>query len=325
MLNKIIRRLRLLRSAGRLGSRRWATVIDGRYEASDFRGFPRSNDLYFTRFDLRATETDASLLLSEYHRAIELRDHGYLSLTYEGLNLIATLPGMKLRIQTSEEILILHELFVGGQYRYDFRGPTVVFDIGANVAAASLWFARHPGVTTIGFEPFRTTYNAALFNVGLNPNLSTKIKLRNVAVGKDDSTQIWPYSPTYRGSSGAFNMPRPTMDVTNEEVRVVDVAAAIGVEMERAGPCCRFIAKIDCEGGEYDVLDRLSETGLLERFTAVMIEWHRRGSHDPRSLLDVLASNGFVTFLPGPEHGEVGLFYGVRYDGPRLSDTATAS
>ena len=49
--------------------------------------------------------------------------------------------------------------------------------------------------------------------------------------------------------------------------------------------------KMDCEGAEYEIINNLSESGLLKYVCVLMAEWHDAGS-DP--LTQVLLRNGFV-------------------------------
>lgn len=79
-------------------------------------------------------------------------------------------------VQTSEEILILHEIFVGGIYNIITPKPVVVLDIGMNTGFASLYFSIQPCVlSVVGYEPFVKTYEQAKENFSLNPEIAKKL------------------------------------------------------------------------------------------------------------------------------------------------------
>ena len=69
---------RLLSSLIRLGSYRWAKRSSGKFPDSEFRCYNRSTDLYFKALDLRASESQALLLLKEYRRVIDLKQMDYI-------------------------------------------------------------------------------------------------------------------------------------------------------------------------------------------------------------------------------------------------------
>ena len=48
----------------------------------------------------------------------------------------------------------------------------------------------------------------------------------------------------------------------------------------------KIIVKIDCEGSEYEILERLNDTGLLPRYDVIIIEWHYKGDALLRKILN---------------------------------------
>ena len=67
-----------------------------------------------------------------------------------------------------------------------------------------------------------------------------------------------------------------------------------------------IILKIDCEGCEDEILERLNNTGLLSRFNIIMIEWHHKGS---ASLRKILLDNNFKVLSMGDHNSFTGLLY----------------
>ena len=50
------------------------------------------------------------------------------------------------------------------------------------------------------------------------------------------------------------------------------------------------ILKIDCEGAEYEIVEKLSELNLLDEIDVLLIEWHDKGA---KAIEDLLVENNF--------------------------------
>ncbi len=87
--------------------------------------------------------------------------------------------GIQELVQTSEELFILNEIHARQIYGVVFGSPSVIVDVGFNVGFASLFFARHPLVSTLyGFEPLVPTFKQGLKNISFN-SFSGKIQVYN--------------------------------------------------------------------------------------------------------------------------------------------------
>ncbi len=74
-------------------------------------------------------------------------------------------------------------------------------------------------------------------------------------------------------------------------------------------PDMDIIAKIDCEGSEYEIFDSLAAKGQLNQIKIIMMEWHRKG---PDELADYLRQAGFAIFSRLPRSSNIGAIYAVR-------------
>ena len=90
-----------------------------------------------------------------------------------------------------------------------------------------------------------------------------------------------------------------------EEV-VLRSAPSVLEEIAAAHPGTDLVAKIDCEGCEYEIVDALDQRDLLRALTAVMIEWHSHGAKPPSAL----ARNGFAVFAD--RSSAAGMLYAAR-------------
>jgi FkbM family methyltransferase len=230
---------------------------------------------------------------------------------------IAVSDGFKLHIDSGEEVFILREILWEGIY--DFGMPAediVVWDIGMNVGIASLYFATRSRVRAVlGFEPFQPTFHSAKRNLDLNPTLASKIKPQNCGIAGRAYAVQTEYSSTWKGSVGVGGIRKEVLDLARlggDQIAVerVELLAADGAlrSILKAYPNCSVVAKIDCEGSEYEIIRCLHDSRLLGELSAVMLEWHQ---HGPRELEQTLQDAGFATFSPS-SHGERGMIYAAR-------------
>lgn len=221
--------------------------------------------------------------------------------------------GPRFRPETAQELLILDEIFRERVYEFRAAGDWLVWDVGANVGFTALWFAGVKGWETVGDELFPVTADAARANVA-RAGLSDRVEIRTRGIAGSSRSMTLPFDPRARGSNGLFgNHAEDRSDETvPTPVSVVDAAEAVAELVERAAGR-PILAKIDCEGAEYEIVERLAETGDLSRLDGVLMEFHL---FEPGQSFDRLArpleSAGFVVF-GNPNPGvHVGLLRAVR-------------
>jgi len=273
----------------------------------------------------------ASLLLGREHESLLAGYHDAAALAAAGARFSleageddveevrAEVGGLRFIVQTAEELYILHEIFVSGVYNLRAPGPVVVWDIGMNVGLASLYFASRPEVAqVVSYEPFAPTYRQALRNIGLNPEAGRKITPLNVGVGASERSVRVAYRYDIKGSVGINGLPPDGGagdlaggSTTQERLDMRPAAAALG-EIAAAHPGRDIIAKVDCEGAEYEIIRSLAGAGTLARVRAFLIEWHAQG---PDEIIGHLDGAGFTTLSLLPLSSGTGMIYAVRSGG----------
>jgi len=224
---------------------------------------------------------------------------------------------------TAEEILILREVFVDGAYHWNPTHPTVVWDIGANVGTASLFFAGRPEIRHVhAFEPLSA--NRARFerHLALNPGRAAAVTLHPFAVGAVAETLRAAYAPRHRGSFSLREAPSAIgrlagADLGNTHQETIRVIAARDAFAQVAAthPDAEIVAKVDCEGAEREILPALAETGLLARIRTVLAETHQGAGP---SLAALLGGAGFDVLLHEPRSRDLGFLVAVnRRPAPR--------
>jgi FkbM family methyltransferase len=232
--------------------------------------------------------------------------------------IIAETGGFKLHISTSQGLGILREILWDGVYNFGTAPrDVVVWDIGMNVGTASLYFATRSYVKAVlGFEPFRPNFDLAKRNLALNPELEPKVKPHNFGIaGRAYGTEM-EFDPQWNASAGLggkYTGYRDAAPVTGGSITVehVELLAADCVlkSILEGYPKCAVVAKIDCEGSEYEIIRCLHEKQLLRELSIIILEWHERG---PSELQGILHEAGFCTYSPSPANGALGKLYAVN-------------
>jgi FkbM family methyltransferase len=219
--------------------------------------------------------------------------------------------GIVLLLRTWEEIFIAHEIFFNLEYDFQLGERTRVVDVGGNTGIASIYFASRPDVgEVVAYELFPDTALRFKETLALNPGLAGRIELREVGLAAEAAELELDYCPDVKGSVGLFGVGEHARDGRNAmrvEKRKVTVrgAAAAFESLLAAEPALPLVAKIDCEGAEYQIIDALAEAGLLEKVDAFLIEWHGRGDAPIREKLLAAGHAVWPRAHPGANHGMI--------------------
>jgi FkbM family methyltransferase len=227
--------------------------------------------------------------------------------------LTCAIGGITAVVDSVETVWILHEIFLAGVYglvdRLDPDEQIVVWDIGMNRALTALWFASKSRVAAVvGHEPLAATYRVAQQMLAAHPQLAAKITALDVGVGGSSRTEMVDHSAAFSGSVGLRGLVGdPTRmraelgiddlgPITREPMWLREANEALQTVRD-AHPGLPVVAKIDCEGAEYEIVAALRRTGALRDLHAVMIEWH--GNDGPQPLRDDLEAAGFTVWSDG--------------------------
>jgi FkbM family methyltransferase len=264
---------------------------------------------------------DSEWLLNNIRDMFVLRRMAGVSFHSSPDGVLASSEEFRVKISSAEEVYILREILCGGIYNFrSVSDKVVVWDIGMNVGMASLYFAARPYVhAVIGCEPVPPTFQAALANLALNPSLQGKIKPYNFGVAARAYRTSMEYNGAWKANVGLGGLPqgirdqmRSSSDVTVESVEL-HAADHVLRSILAEYPDSAVVAKIDCEGSEYEIVRCLHENRLLQRLSIVILEWHQRG---PSELEDMLRDAGFSTHCPLPPEGSpTGMLYAMKQGG----------
>ncbi len=218
---------------------------------------------------------------------------------------------IRMRLDRPEIVGIVAEVFGEGIYDVSPGRDALVLDVGMNVGLASLYFAQVKGWEVVAYEPFPETFEAGRRNVDTS-GLQGRIETHNAGLSDLDATQTLPYDSQWPGRNGLFYAATYDESHQTQEIRLVDAAPVVRALRERAGSRA-LVVKMDCEGAEYAIFDRLSAEGLLGAIDAIVMEYHPFvPGRDGRDLERMLLDAGFTVHLPRARAGLDGLLWAVR-------------
>jgi FkbM family methyltransferase len=250
-----------------------------------YRNLVKSFDLENDPNDLVFKSASDVLVIKKYFPDLTLENHKN--------GVLASFKGLKLYIETPEEFFILKEVFVEKDYNLLSNESSVVFDIGMNIGISSLFFGLQKNVEKIySFEPVVNTYEQAVYNVFLNENLSPKIEAFNVGLGATSRVEKVLYNPQAKGNCGIRLEASLVIDKDNAkeiEINIQDISIVLP-HLFAKHTQQKIVLKIDCEGAEYEILQKLDESKILNNIDILLIEWHDRGSE---TLENTLIANDF--------------------------------
>jgi FkbM family methyltransferase len=207
---------------------------------------------------------------------------------------LASFNDLKVYVESPEEFFIVKEVFVEKDYNILSNESCVVFDIGMNIGISSLFFGLKKNVAKIySFEPVATTYNQALYNLSLNKPYSNKIETFNFGLGGFTRTEKVLYKSEAKGNCGIRLDSSLVInrDNANEiEINIEDIGGKVG-DLIAKHAAQKIVLKIDCEGAEYEIMQKLSDSNLLINIDIFLIEWHDKGAE---ILEDILIKSNFT-------------------------------
>jgi len=177
----------------------------------------------------------------------------------------------RIALENVDDFLTVYDIYASGHYDPLAKKAThgsVLWDIGANIGATSLIFAQNPNVTHIySYEPMPHTFACATRSLRANPALSAKITLENLGVGSNDGNLDISYTKKAKAAIGISQIPprlkmlyriKPS-DMQTITIQLADAARVLEAIRARH-PDSAILLKLDAEGAEYGIIDRLVET-----------------------------------------------------------------
>jgi FkbM family methyltransferase len=230
--------------------------------------------------------------------------------------------GVSIALENTIDFFTIYDLFVERHYERLEESAlpgSILWDIGANLATIALVFAKNPKIAhAYAYEPMPYTVTFAERSLRLNPKLASKITLKKVGVGGHSGPIQVSYTRKAKCAIGISSIPAEIktigrikeQDMESITIQLVDAAEEFR-KMRARHPGAPFLLKLDAEGAEYQIIERLSKTGLLAEILAAAIEWH--DAPGPEHLIAQLQDAGFTTTTNKlTEDGSIGMIQAWR-------------
>ena len=138
----------------------------------------------------------------------------------------------------------------------DLADGDVVFDVGGNLGEWAKGMVERYCVFCHIFEPM--PYLAT--NLALYCGPDAHFIVHDAALGDHDGTTMMAFAGYHGDASGEWATGERTL------VRVKDVVRVLPPELA--------VMKLNCEGGEYAILERLIDTDLIRRCRHIQVQFH---------------------------------------------------
>ena len=211
--------------------------------------------------------------------------------------------GLKVEVEGRRGVRFFNAIF----FRQMYGIPTsqkVILDIGANTGLFSLFAAdtlRKEDFKIYAFEPFPPTYDKLVNNIRIN-NLEDKIIPINRGLSGKKSGKIAFYAAKDSFDHSIFNEYHTDKKILVDQQTVVDFMDEYNIDYVD-------LAKVNCEGAEYDILQN-TPSSYIEKIKEFRMEYHNFDyegkEYQISNIVESLKqSNYVVSFkLPYlPEHG----------------------
>lgn len=192
-------------------------------------------------------------------------------------------------VWTIMEVYGLNEYSIPQLHLFD---DFVVFDIGMNRAYATLNFAKYKNCSRVyGFEIDENTYDIALDNINLNPDIKNKIIPFNLGLSDCDDIVDLYYIEGYDGLNTMipeFTNVQPSLKynegtLKTKTVEVKKTTPILKELINKLNPNSKIVLKIDTEGAEYKIIGDLIHSGLISKIDVILGEGHIFSDEDFRN------------------------------------------
>jgi FkbM family methyltransferase len=197
----------------------------------------------------------------------------------------------RIAMENIDDFLTAYDVYASGHYDRLAAAAApgaVLWDIGANIGITSLIFAQDPNIAHIyAYEPMPHTFACAQRSLAANPALAQKITLENLGIGSEQGSLDIRYTKKAKAAIGVSDIPprlkalyriKPS-DMETVTIQLAD-AAQVLQSIRARHPNAPILLKLDAEGAEYGIIDRLAQSGDLRHLTAAAIEWHLTPGED---------------------------------------------
>jgi FkbM family methyltransferase len=201
--------------------------------------------------------------------------------------------------------IVEHDCYQLDQLDFSNSADRLVLDIGAQIGTASLVLSRLHGGKILCFEPVPA--NCRFLQTNLEANKVANAMVVPAAVTGQDGFAKFEIDPNSSVAGRAAGLMATDPRVFSQSLRVPSVTLRTALK-DFPNQTIHLI-KMDCEGGEYSIVDQLTPD-LLPRVRHLTFEVHDLdGTRNVRVLTEKLKSLGFRILYKKELHNRFGLHH----------------
>ena len=208
------------------------------------------------------------------------------------------------------DISVFNEIFKFNEYKSSIdkiiSANYPIIDIGAHIGFFSIFaYCLNKKINIYGIEP--ESNNFELLNKNIKENNFNNIKVFNNAIGsetKNGEIIISEDSINHR----IQNFKIQNSNLKTERVKIFSLSYFFKInKLDRVS-----LVKMDIEGGEYDVFEKLEEETFL-RIESFILEYHNLKNKNYKILEEKLRENGFsVQIFPSQFDKDLGFIFAIN-------------
>lgn len=239
------------------------------------------------------------------------------------IKLAVLINGIYVKVRSKDEFCNMYDALVNQIWNYSINNgkQDVVLDVGMNIGDTALYFLKMKKVKKVfGYEPFRKTYQDAVDNLQNYLYSSERVEVFQYGISNENNSRVIEFNKDMTcGQSSLADIRKENYEwyrnaglvqSENEEkehIRIRDAAEVFRPIIEKYVDC-NMILKMNCEGEEYNIMERLAAEDLLGRFSMILLEWHYRGKE---CILNHLSKAGFTYWFIDKERN-MGFIYACK-------------
>ena len=188
---------------------------------------------------------------------------------------------------------------------------STIIDIGSNIGAFTIYASKqYPFSKIFSFEPDHINYEKLLKNISLNK--ITNVVASNHAVGKNNGI-VKLYSDEF-GKFGTVGSSLTKIGPKSTNVKCDSLEEILNANNIKI---CDLL-KVDCEGGEYDII-LSSNKKILQNINSIAMEYHNINGHSGIELKKFLEDIGYDTIIcPNTINAKYGFIYATKIKDKKL-------
>lgn len=191
--------------------------------------------------------------------------------------------GRRLLLEPAKDRVAMGEIFAAESYApiLNQKNVHIIWDVGGNIGCFAVWAAKHfPDANFHSFEPAPDAFTRLTINQKQNPHIKWKIEPFGFSSLDETCTA---YVQDNSGETSRY---------CEHGNPIIFTLKDISAYWNAQGRPQIDILKIDCEGGEYDILLNSSDEFFLSA-KCIAIEVHSVANFSPESIRKRLKKTGF--------------------------------